>query len=71
VLQDYRNFAPVHNGVCHVLFADGSVRPLADANRDGCLNNGFPAGGGFADDRIEMPPEDVAGLYSLEAKLPP
>lgn len=56
VLQDYRGFAPVHRGSCNILMADGSVQQFNDANEDGLLNNGFPAGtaSGFADDRIEV-----------------
>jgi prepilin-type N-terminal cleavage/methylation domain-containing protein/prepilin-type processing-associated H-X9-DG protein len=73
VRQDFRGFAPVHSGVCNLLFADGSVRPVVDENDDGYLNNGFPAasGGGFADDRVEMAPEDVMSLFSLQARLLP
>ncbi len=56
VLQDYRGFAPVHQGLCNVLMADGSVKALKDSNDDGLINNGFPqaSGGGFADDVIEV-----------------
>jgi prepilin-type N-terminal cleavage/methylation domain-containing protein/prepilin-type processing-associated H-X9-DG protein len=73
VLQDYRGFAPLHAGSCNVLFADGSVRLIADANRDGFLNNGFPASAasGFADDRIEVLLPDVMSLYSLQAEWLP
>lgn len=68
VLQDYRGFAPVHDGVANLLFADGSVRAVKDENDDGLLNNGFDtAAGGFADDRLDLPPTDVMSLYSLDA----
>jgi prepilin-type processing-associated H-X9-DG protein len=55
-LQDYRGFAPVHGDACNVLMADGSVQLFIDTNRDGVLNNGFPASSesGFADDRVEI-----------------
>lgn len=68
VLQDYRGFEPLHAGTANVLFADGSVRGLIDVNGDHYLNNGFPAGGGFVDDRIELPPDAVASRYALEAE---
>lgn len=69
-LQDYRGFAPVHRGVCNVLFADGSVRGIVDQNHDGLLNNGFTAdpANGFADSSVEMPAEEVFSRYSLRAK---
>ncbi|MHB0956813.1 MAG: DUF1559 family PulG-like putative transporter [Pirellulaceae bacterium] len=69
VLQDYRQFAPVHRGSCNVLFADGGVRDVSDSNEDGFLNNGFPAtgGSGFADDVLEVPAEQFMSLYSLNA----
>jgi len=43
ILQDYRDFAIVHNGSVNVLMADGSVRSFQDVNGDGYLNPGFPA----------------------------
>ncbi len=69
-LQDYRQFGPVHRGACNVLFADGSVRALLDANKDGQLNNGFPASAdtGFADDRIELPDGDVFSRWALRGR---
>ncbi len=73
VLQDYRGLAPVHAGIANIVFADGSVRSFRDANKDGYLNNGFPAasGGGFADAIVELAPEDVMSLYSLDARRLP
>lgn len=65
-LQDYRYFAPVHKGTCNILFADGSVRGFADENRDGLLNNGFPAGvGGFRSGEVELSPEEVLSRWAL------
>lgn len=68
VRQDYRDFAFVHRHSCNLLFADGSVRGYRDLNKDGFLNTGFPAGGGFQDAVNEIPGNDVFGLYSLTAK---
>ena len=73
MLQDYRGLAPVHAGTANVVFADGSVRSFQDENKDSYLNNGFAAvaGSGFLDDGVELPPEDVMSMYSLEARLLP
>lgn len=68
-LQDYRGFSPVHRYTCNILFADGSVRAVADVNRDGQLNNGFPAdpNSGFADAAVELPPEEATSRWSLRS----
>jgi prepilin-type processing-associated H-X9-DG protein len=69
-LQDYRGFAPVHKNTCNLLFADGSVRAIADLNKDGQLNNGFPAdpANGFADDTVELTPEEAVSRWSLRIR---
>jgi prepilin-type N-terminal cleavage/methylation domain-containing protein/prepilin-type processing-associated H-X9-DG protein len=69
-LQDYRNFGMNHRNSCNILFADGSVRGISDPNRDGQLNNGFPAAGGFADDVLEVPLNDFYSLSSLGSGNP-
>ncbi len=64
-LQDYRQFGVPHANTCNILFADGSVRDFRDNNRDGLLNEGFPAGYGFADDTVDLPASDVFSKYHL------
>jgi len=69
VLQDYRGMSLHHRGVGNVLMADGSVQALYDSNRDGFLNNGFPAtAGGFASPEIEAGPLALFSYYSLSSK---
>jgi prepilin-type N-terminal cleavage/methylation domain-containing protein/prepilin-type processing-associated H-X9-DG protein len=70
VLQDYRNFGMNHRNSCNVLFADGSVRGISDPNRDGQLNNGFAAGGGFADNVLEVTGNDFFSQFSLGSSPP-
>lgn len=69
-LQDYRNFGMVHRDSCNVLFADGSVRSISDTNRDGHLNNGFAALGGFADNVSEITGNDFYSLFTLGLSAP-
>jgi prepilin-type processing-associated H-X9-DG protein len=64
-MQDYRGFNPVHRYQCNILFADGSVRGETDLDKDGFLNNGFPAVGGFADAVVEIDSSEVYSAYSL------
>lgn len=67
VLQDYRAFSPLHRNSCNILYADGSVRTLVDANRDGLLNNGFGPVGGFGSNQVEVSEDDLFGKYSVDA----
>lgn len=67
--QDYRNLDPVHSFKCNVLMADGSVKALYDTNRDGVINNGWPAGNGFGDAEEEVIPAQLMSVYSLSATL--
>ena len=74
ILQDWRDMAPVHNGNCNVLFADGSIRSFKDKNGDGYLNPGFPVATsattthiakiGYKDALVELPPEQMfSGVF--------
>jgi prepilin-type N-terminal cleavage/methylation domain-containing protein/prepilin-type processing-associated H-X9-DG protein len=71
-VQDYRSFAPLHRGVCNILFADGGVRTFADGNTDFQLNNGFPAnpGSGFTSNKLELDEEKVTSVWSLRDRRP-
>ena len=66
-LQDYRQFGVVHRDTCNILFADGSVRPFTDTNKDDILNNGFPATGGFSTDQVELDSDDIFSRHSVDA----
>ncbi|WP_425618905.1 DUF1559 domain-containing protein [Anatilimnocola sp. NA78] len=68
VLQDYRGFGVVHRSSCNVAFADGSVRSLADKNRDGYLNNGFGAIGGFANGDPDIVTGELHSSFALDPK---
>lgn len=73
-VQDYRDFGPVHRGAtCNVLFADGSVRSLTDANGDGFINNGFDpevytgdGSIGFTSADVEVANTEMFSNWSLE-----
>lgn len=70
--QDYRGISPHHLGVANVLFADGSVRGLYDANNDGFINNGFdPNDGGpvfWTSSKVEADKLQLASYNSLMTK---
>ena len=75
VLQDTRDWRALHAGnVANILFADGSVRALRDANKDGYLNPGFPVPvgsdpivTGYTDGRCEINPwEMFTGTFLSE-----
>jgi prepilin-type processing-associated H-X9-DG protein len=71
-LQDYRGLDPIHQNRCNMVMADGSVRGIFDANKDGYINNGFPHGPAskqFADATEEVAPTDLASAYSLSTVL--
>lgn len=63
--QDYRGMFPLHKGSCNVFMADGSIRQLHDANGDGFINNGFPAGPQFRSSETEVEPLELANFFSL------
>jgi prepilin-type processing-associated H-X9-DG protein len=67
--QSYREFGPVHGGLCNVLFADGSVQSIDDVNGDGLLNNGFPSGRGYTSPNVEAGRNLMMSAYSLRVKL--
>jgi hypothetical protein len=47
---------------------DTGVRAIKDDTADGLRHNGFDTlAGGFADDRLDLPPTDVMSLTSLDA----
>jgi prepilin-type N-terminal cleavage/methylation domain-containing protein/prepilin-type processing-associated H-X9-DG protein len=71
ILQDYRQFSPVHRGYCNIVFADGSVRTFQDVNNDQQLNDGFPGeypagANGFVDSSVEIGPSDVFSSGSMQ-----
>jgi prepilin-type processing-associated H-X9-DG protein len=70
VLQDYRAFAPLHARTCNVLFVDGGVRSLVDTNRDGYLNNGFPASptAGFQDNIVEVGVDQIRSQWNVTSR---
>lgn len=68
-LQDYRAFGPVHRKSANVLFGDGSVRSITDANGDSYFNNGFPASANaFTDAVVELKPNEFASSYAIDAE---
>ena len=78
-LQDWRDMAPVHAGLCNILFADGSIRSFKDLNGDGYLNPGFNVDAtasqsvldriGYRDDVVELPPEQIFSGIFIEKQI--
>jgi prepilin-type N-terminal cleavage/methylation domain-containing protein/prepilin-type processing-associated H-X9-DG protein len=78
-LQDWRDMAPVHAGLCNVLFADGSIRSFKDTNGDGYLNPGFNIDTtatqleldriGYRDAIVELPPEQIFSGVFIEKQI--
>lgn len=72
LLQDYRDFGPVHGGGSNVLMADGSVKVFQDTNGDTFLNPGFKtvsaSASGYAggDNTVELPESEIFSGALLE-----
>lgn len=78
VLQDTRDWRAWHGGYVNILFADGSVRKIYDANGDGYINPGFniPAGAdatiyGYKDNRCEINPWEMYTGTFLDRAIAP
>ena len=63
-VQDNRNFGPVHGGACNILFADGRVKSLLDANGDSLVNNGIDSSS-----PKEVEDEELYSGWTLRADL--
>ncbi|WP_238397580.1 DUF1559 family PulG-like putative transporter [Anatilimnocola aggregata] len=68
VLQDYRGFGVVHRNSCNIVFADGSVRGIGDKNRDGYINNGFGAIGGFTTTAPDVETTELHSSFAIDPK---
>lgn len=65
-LQDTRDWQSYHSRRVNMLFCDGSVRAIADTNKDGYINPGFPVPTGadpeltgYVDGRCEANPWEI------------
>ena len=67
-LQDYRQFGTPHAGSTQIVFADGSIRSIVDANNDEAINNGFPANSakGFSSDAQEATTYELFSRWQLK-----
>ena len=77
-MQDTRDFYANHEGNANILYADGSVRQIHDANGDGYINPGFAVDADFAtteatgylDGKCEVNPWDLFPGTFLNQDLP-
>ncbi len=78
ILQDTRDWRAYHAKYVNVLFADGGVRRLYDANGDGYVNPGFvlnaaenPEIMGYTDNRCEVNPWDCYMGTFIDSRFTP